>query len=167
MKVNVEFRGARELDIKLKGVVKGLEDFKVPLERAGIEMYKSIEKNFQAGGRPKKWKPHHRLTQKLRPGGRILMDTGRLKNSVTSKGASGSKYELSDDKLVIGSNVKASGSSRLLAEIQQLGQPAPPHKVFGSPGRKGIPPRPFLMIQEEDQKRIELVFNDYIEGLMK
>jgi phage gpG-like protein len=167
MKVKVDFRGARELDIKVRGIEKGLADFKVPLERAGIEMYKSIEKNFQAGGRPKKWAPHSRLAQKLRPGGKLLMDNGHLKNSVTSKGASGSKYELSDDKLVIGSNLKASGSSRLLAEIQQLGQPAPPHKVFGKPGKKGIPPRPFLMIQEEDQKRIELVFNDYIEGLMK
>ncbi|NGY84875.1 hypothetical protein F6Y03_30605 [Bacillus megaterium] len=76
---------------------------------------------------------HHPLTTKLRGGGRILEDTGRLKASITSRG-SGSKYQLSNSKLVIGSNLKARGSSRTLLDIQQNGIPAGANKVFGRKG---------------------------------
>ncbi|MGG1219352.1 phage virion morphogenesis protein [Priestia endophytica] len=159
-------RGIEELDSTLQRAVRRMSDWKQPLKESGVYMYQSIDKNFQSGGRPSKWKGHHWLTKKLRGGGQVLSDTGRLRQSVTSKGA-GSKYQLSDSKLVIGSNVKARGSSRLLADIQQNGVPAGVNKVFGKPGKGGIPARPFLLIQSEDEERIEEIFRDYIEGVFR
>lgn len=164
MRLNYQVKGVRELNKLLDKAGKGLEDYKEPLDHSGIHMHKSINQNFSAQGRPSKWAGHHWLTKQLRGGGQVLSDTGALRASVTSKGA-GSKYQLSKDKLVIGSNLKASGSSRLLAEIHQNGLPAGVNKVFGSPGRGGIPARPFLMIQDEDADRIEEIFEDYIRGL--
>lgn len=165
LRMSYKVTGHRELDSSLKEAMKGLDDFKQPLKESGVHMYKSIDKNFQSQGRPNKWKKHHWLTKKLR-GGRILEDTGRLKQSVTSRGE-GSKYELSDSKLVIGSNLKARNSNRLLADIQQNGLPAGVNKVFGKPGKNGIPARPFLMIQDEDTEMIERIFKDYVEGLFR
>jgi phage gpG-like protein len=163
-RMNYKIKGIRELDDTLRGIIRGVDDFKEPLKQAGVYMYQSIDKNFQAQGRPSKWKKHHPLTTKLRGGGRILEDTGRLKASITSRG-SGSKYQLSNSKLVIGSNLKARGSSRTLLDIQQNGIPAGANKVFGRKGSGGIPARPVLMIQDEDTEKIEQIFADYIEGL--
>jgi phage gpG-like protein len=159
-------KGIRELDATLRNAARSLSDWKEPLDKSGVYMYQSIDKNFQSGGRPSKWKGHHWLTKKLRGSGQILSDTGRLRQSVTSKGA-GSKYQLSSNKLVIGSNLKARGSSRLLADIQQNGVPAGANKVFGKPGKGGIPARPFLLIQNEDGEKIEEIFKDYIEGVFR
>jgi phage virion morphogenesis protein len=166
IRMNYQIRGLRELDNSLNDALRGLRDYKQPLKESGVYMYKSIGKNFDSQGRPSKWKGHHWLTKKLRGSGQVLADTGRLKQSVTSRGA-GSKWELSDSKLVIGSNLKARGSSRLLADIHQNGLPAGVNKVFGKPGKNGIPARPFLMIQDEDTEMIERIFKDYVEGLFR
>lgn len=155
------FTGVQGLFTSLNNLNDGLEDFSRPLDEAGIYMHKSIGKNFEQGGRPR-WKKHSPLTKKLRGSdAQILRDTGQLMNSVTSKG-SGSKYDLSKNRLVIGSNVKAQGSSRLLADIQQNGSPV---RVFGKHQGK-IPPRPFLVIQDEDERAMKQIFDDYIAGLL-
>lgn len=155
------FVGIGSLFNTLNNLDDGLDDLSQPLDEAGIYMHKSIGKNFEQGGRPK-WKKHAPLTKKLRgSNAQILRDTGQLMNSVTSKG-SGSKYELSKNKLVIGSNVKAQGSSRLLADIQQNGSPI---RVFGK-GSGRIPKRPFLVIQDEDERVMKQIFDDYVDGLL-
>jgi phage gpG-like protein len=166
IRMSYEVQGIKGLEQSLNKTLRGLEDFTVPLDRSGIEMYKSINKNFEAQGRPS-WAAHAPLTRILRGGGMILQDSGKLKQSVTSKTARGSKYKLSKTQLVIGSNLKARGSSKLLAEIQQLGQPAGVHKVFGKPSRRGMPGRPFLMIHDEDAEMIERIFSDYLEEITK
>jgi phage gpG-like protein len=166
IRMSYKINGHRELDSSLREAMKGLESFEQPLKESGVYMYQSIGKNFDAQGRPSKWKGHHWLTKKIRGSGQILADSGRLKQSVTSRGA-GSKYELSDRKLVIGSNVKANNSNRLLADIMQNGLPAGVNKVFGNPGKNGIPARPFLMIHDEDAEMIERIFKDYVEGLFR
>lgn len=161
-----DLSGVNDLDNTLRKALKGMDDFKKPLEESGVYMYQSIDKNFQSQGRPVKWKKHHWITNKLRPNGRILEDTGHLKQSITSRG-SGSKYILGKRKLTIGSNVKARGSSRLLLDIQQNGLPAGVNKVFGTPGKNGIPARPVLFFQDEDTEMIKRIFTDYAKGLFK
>jgi len=167
MKWKVTVKGVDKAQKLILNIERGLEDFREPLDDAGIYMHKSIGRNFENEGRPTKWVKHSALTQKLRGSdARILQDSGQLRNSVTSKG-SGSKYELSKTKLVIGSNVKARGSNKLLGEIQQLGLPASKHFIFGKPIGKGIPPRPFLMFQNEDERIIQKIFEDYVNKLTR
>lgn len=166
MKMTWEFKGVEAVRSSFIKAQRGLEDYRKPLERCGIEMYKSIDRNFQAQGRPQAWAPHAPLTRKLRGGGgRILMDSGKLRQSVTSKSGSGSKYKLSKNKLVIGSNLKARGSNKLLAEIHQYGQTAGVQKVFGKPSKRGLPARPFLLVQPEDEKKFQQIFEEYVKEI--
>lgn len=168
IRMTYQVQGMRELRKTLVRAETGFSDFKKPLERSGIEMYKSIDKNFQSQGRPQRWAGHAPLTRKLRgAGARVLMDSGKLRQSVTSKASSGSVYELRSNQLKIGTNLRARGSRKLLGEIHQYGQPAGVHKVFGKPSKRGMPPRPFIMIQDEDVRTIERIFSDYIDEVLR
>ncbi|WLR49616.1 phage virion morphogenesis protein (plasmid) [Halobacillus litoralis] len=159
MRFNYKVRGHKRIQKGIDVLRDALQDFREPLDEAGKYMHKSINDNFEANGRPVKWKKHAPLTKKLRGSdAQLLRDSGQLRASVTSKGK-GSKYKLGSNKLVLGSNVKAQGSSRLLADIQQNGANI---KVFGK-GEGRIPPRPFLMIQSEDEVKIQKIFDDYVD----
>jgi len=162
-----------KLSPKLRILARSLKSFRKPLEEAEVYMYGSIEKTFREQGRPNKWAPwknpeklllarmyrHYQGTLKrmkkeqrqelrervLAKGGQILIDTGRLRASVSGKGGADSVRKLEDTRLEIGTNVKY----------------APVHQ-FGSP-KKNIPARPFLQFLPEDIKRIVSIFKNYIK----
>jgi phage gpG-like protein len=140
---------------KLTGVAAVINSPGNILARFAPTMLRSIEQNFQAGGRPR-WKPwalstawresHGRRGVVLKSGkvstsakrtarartGKVLIDTARLKNSITAR-VEGSGPAV----LRIGSNV-------IYARIHQLGGRA------GRGHRSLIPARPFLAVQRED-----------------
>lgn len=68
-----------------------------------------------------------------------LQFSGRLRASIV--------YQASDDEVRLGSNVK-------YASIQQL-------------GGNGIPSRPFLGMNDDDQREIGLIISDYINDQLK
>src|ERR1051325_6961054 len=77
-----------------------------PLKAAGAHMLGSIEKNFQAQGRPKRWDPlsprtlaGRRKGRRKKGGPKILIDTARLKNSMGVKLVEG-------PAALVGTNVK-------------------------------------------------------------
>ncbi len=138
----------------------------------GETIRSSVIKNFMEGGRPNRWKPtkvlstylsytmrktksgnHKRaytlgggLTkafERYTAGKKTLIDTGRLKNSVTSRAYPG--------KAIVGTNV-------VYAAIHQFGGMA-------GRGRKvKIPIRPFLMVQDEDWPVIRRTIEKYLSG---
>jgi phage gpG-like protein len=136
-----------------------------PLHAIGVYMIGSVEKNFEAQGRPEKWTPLSPATLRGRrgrggkgkygktvalgaggTGAKILMDTGRLKNSIKEK------IQLSTDSSVsIGSNVK-------YARRQQKGFPRGEGR-----GHSRTPARPFLLIQDEDVPKIQEIVLKTIE----
>lgn len=140
----------------LTGLVNDLRgrvaDFRVPLKRAGVYMHGSVNRNFKAQGRPKKWKKLSTRTLRERRRGRgigkpqILMDTGILRASVVSSTGQGSVYRLSSAKLILGTNIEYAWS-------HQLGD-----------AERRIPPRPFLIIHPEDVEAISEIFLDYLDG---
>lgn len=98
----------------------------------------SVIKNFEEGGRPKKWQPSQRA---LMAGGLTLVDSGRLKNSINAKASS--------DRVEIGTNV-------IYGAIHQLGGKA------GRGKKVSIPARPFLAVQTEDWTEIKKAITDHI-----
>ncbi len=103
----------------------------------------SILKNFEQSGRPGGWIKLSPATiaKKRRGEGRILVDSGRLKNSI--------KVQASSDKVIVGTNV-------IYAAIHHFGGQA-------GRGRKvKIPARPFMLVQDEDWKEINEVAADYL-----
>ena len=147
----------KELPV-LAGLAKRLKDLTFAMEVIGQYMLGSIHKNFEVGGRPKRWQRLSEATLKAQflygPAGRrkgrriktkqrglsrqwlrfkggkkILIHTGRLLQSIT--------YEALKDKVEIGSNLP-------YAAIHQFGG-------WAGRGRKVyIPARPYLVVQEED-----------------
>ena len=127
----------------------------------------SVERNFAAGGRPK-WGESARVK---REGGQTLSLTGRLRRSFARPDA----VQAGNDRVAVGTNV-------VYAAIHQLGGKTSPRvikakngkalfwpgarhpvKSVNHPGSK-IPPRPFLMVQNEDWTEIKNVINRYLNA---
>lgn len=139
-----------EVNAGLDGLRRRLDSLRVPLERAGVYMHGSVDRNFREQGRPVRWRPLSEATIRQRRRGagvgapRILQDNGILRASVTSKTGRGSVYRLSDARLEFGTNLA-------YANTHQRGDPS-----------RGIPARPFLLIHDEDERAIEQIFADWL-----
>ncbi len=113
---------------------------KAALRSAFLEIAARMETatrmRFEAGTDPdgKKWKPSARA---LKEGGRTLVDTAHLMQSITSRS--------DDTAALVGSNV-------IYARIHQLGGKA------GRGGSADMPARPYLGFSREDKTAITEIF---------
>jgi phage gpG-like protein len=135
-----------------------------PMRAAGVHMLGSIEKNFQQQGRPDRWSPLHPRTlsgrrkgksggpvrdergryARKRGGSRILIDSARLKNSMSFRLVEGPGVE-------VGTNV-------VYAPRHQFG-----YRGSGKGrGHSDTPARPFMEIQDEDVREIGEIFSRHI-----
>lgn len=99
------------MQVKFTGNFKSLEDFARDVERVpsalktvseqlAEETIELIREGFEKQRDPygRKWKKHSQLTQRIRPGGRILEDTGGLKASWYRKGIDTGGFEVASAK---------------------------------------------------------------------
>lgn len=122
-------------DRELRQRLKHLADLRVPRAvwaAVGQTLATSTVARFEAGRGPdgQPWEPSRRAG---REGGRTLVDTARLRGSIT--------YRASDDGVEVGTNV-------VYAAIHQLGS-AP-----GGGRPRGIPARPYLGVDDDDRTAI-------------
>lgn len=123
------------------------------LNIAANVMRGSFERTFRGQGSPDgAWKPLAASTLKRGKGGagrKILIQSGRLKNSIT--------YAVAGNTLTMGSNL-------VYARIQQeggvAGRKGPFRKKTGR--RPFIPARPYLVFRPEDPQRIAEAMERYI-----
>ena len=94
---------SRQLTDMLTGMKIAIGDMKKPMDVIGYNMLRSVAKTFQAGGRPNLWGASRRAANE---GGRTLMLTGRLRNSIA--------FTSEQFRVVIGTNLR-------YARIQQEG----------------------------------------------
>lgn len=181
-------------DREVAGFMKRLTNYRVPLTLFGAYMLRSVTKNFEAQGRPDKWqalkmatiiarfkrgnreRTNKRKLFKMVSGGqaggafesavnsaaggtivgagrgrtftqgaaraisnaKILMDRGTLRASVV--------FEVSNLVLRIGSNLKYAATH-----------------LFGDADR-GIPARPYILIQTEDRAEFNRLFTAHLRG---
>lgn len=157
-----------EFKINMGDLAGRLAKPKQALKECGLVLLRSIGKNFKAGGRPMRWKTSKRAART--GGGKTLVDTSRLKNSITMKAG--------ETSLIVGTNVK-------YAAIHQLGGTIPAHTIlpkrakalrwFDGSGNVRfakkvkiptitLPKRPFLVVQEADWRVFRRIFEDYVRG---
>jgi len=128
-------------DGTLSGLEARLADMSGPMEEFGRSMMISVGRNFAEQGRPERWKPLAPSTAIRRGSGPILVDTGRLRASIGYRAGSH------------GLSVIARAG---YAAIQQRGCRA------GRYGRTVIPARPFLVLQEDDRRRLMSLLETYL-----
>jgi phage virion morphogenesis protein len=144
------------------------------LQAVGVLLLRSIDLNFEKGGRPKKWKarrPWYARRMKKRGKTKTLIVSGDMMNSVTA--------QVEGDKLILGSNMVYAGVHQFGAKKGEFGTKPVANKI-GYASRSGatlyakgrqmpipwgdIPARPFILVQDEDHRRINRMAGDYFEG---
>ena len=117
----------------------------------------SIERNFEAGGRPDKWPLSGRVKS---AGGQTLSDRGILRRSFTVRGY--------PDRAEVGTNVKYAAIHQSGGVISAKNRPYLRFKIGGTWASKKsvtMPARPFLMVQDEDWPKMTQYLGKYfIEG---
>lgn len=137
-----------------------MQDLSPVMRNIGEIVKRSIEQNFAAKppGRPEAWKESKRVKEK---DGQTLSDTGRLRRSFTVKGY--------PDRVEVGTNVKYAAYHQFGTKPYTI---VPRHKkaLFWKGARHpikkvnhpGLPPRPFLMVQDEDWGKMHRAIEKYI-----
>ena len=142
------------------------------LTAAGQIVKRSVEMNFQAGGRPAKWAPRSEpYGRKMRAAGhnQVLVVSGDLKNSITA--------DVNVDEVTVGSSLKYARPMQVGAKKGSFGTVTVARRL-GKAGRSGaslfsrgwkmavpwgdIPARPFLRLQEIDTQRLRKMAAEWI-----
>ncbi len=133
-------------------------DFTVPLQRMGQRLVRSTAENFKNEQSPEgeDWKPLAGITKALRRRGKkdgepkILQDSNRLRNSVTSQVT----MNIDKTSLEFGTNVE-------YAKTHQFGGP------FATAYTKTIqvPARPFLGVKEADKEAFKKILKDWYKEI--
>lgn len=155
---------------KLGSLSQKLDGLRPLLEDVKGRLLLSVQQNFTAGGRPKGWTPLAASTIASRRGTshRILRDTGRLQNSITSR--------VENRSVIVGSNVvyarlHQEGGTIRVPEVRPRRARVLRFMVGGQVvyARRArahsvtIPARPYLLLQEGDKTYIR----DAIERHLK
>lgn len=145
MVIEARMIGDEAVDARLRRMERNIEYDHKLLNNIGIYMRGSIDRNFRYQGRPRKWVPLSPVTLQLREhgGDRILEDTGHLRASIEHR--------------VVGDHVEV-GTNLIKARLLQFGDPV--HRFGHAIVR--IPPRPFVMIQDEDRDKILEMVKDWV-----
>jgi len=151
-------------------------DFTVPLQRMGQRLIMSTAENFKNEQSPggEDWKPLAGITKALRRRGKkdgepkILQDSGRLRNSVTSQVT----MNIDKTSLEFGTNVEYAkthqfGGSSTITVIRKKNV----KKKSGKYGKRPfataytktiqVPARPFLGVKEADKEVFKKILKDW------
>jgi phage gpG-like protein len=160
-----------------------IQSFRIPLKRAVQQVIiPSIQQNFAAEGRPDPWEPYSEGTLELRerqgsPVGKLLDKTGALKAAMrrvdiwTINNTAAILLDLPSNVGYGKVHQQGRGATSFRERTRRFGGDA--GKAFNTLQNDikkaqrdgltlrnvvGIPARPFIMIQPEDEQRIEEVF---------
>lgn len=121
-----------------------------PLKAGAVYMLGSIERNFKASGRPKKWQKLAESTVRQRRKGKgkggikPLVDTAQLKNSMSTR---------------IRRTSAEVGTNMVQAKRQHFGYPGGSGR-----GHSKTPARPYMMFQDEDIDAVGKIFSKHVRS---
>lgn len=179
--ISIDIKGDKEIQALIKRAGSKAKNLKKPLKQACVLMIGSIDKNFRAEGRPKKWAKLAPMTIAMRrkkgKGAKILQDKGGLKGSFAYK-------VTSNQQAYVGTKAKFAGLHQHGGTIRIPARDIYPvkasvlHFVIG--GRDvfakyvhqkarsvTIPARPFLLFQDEDRRNIVSIFRGYLGEIIR
>lgn len=167
--IEVEIKDA-EIRGMLSRMNESLVDMTPAMKVIGEILVSSATRNFQAQGRPVRWKPSHRVEAS---GGQTLSLTGRLRRSLTRSAEK--------DRAIAGTNVVYASTHQFGAKKGAFGTVVAnvaAHVRNTARGKvnvkahartqqapwEDIPARPFLLVQEEDWKEIREALQGFLLG---
>ena len=164
MRIQVDPGG---VESALKGLKKALKDLGPVRRDFAGRMEASVEDNFRAGGRPTRWKPSIRAERK---GGKTLIKTARLKNSITSR--------VRGEYIIIGSNVSYAKAHQKGVDAQvtqrvrahrRKPKNRRAHLVKAHTRRMHlrIPARPFLAVQPADKRYLLRIVKQHLNRVVR
>jgi len=181
--INYQIVDDKKVVALLKRAGEKAKNLRIPLKRCGILMLGSIDKNFKAEGRPKRWAPLSPMTIAMRRkkgrGAKILQDTGMGKGSIVYEVVSNQKVQIGTrrDYMRIhqeGGSIKipARDIYPIKARALHWVDPSTGEDVFAMHVHQKermakIPQRKFLLYQEDDKTNIVRIFNDYLEEIIR
>jgi phage gpG-like protein len=160
---NIE--GLASLRARLAKMKAATENVEPALLRAGVVVLKAAQDRIDAGGPG--WPPN-------KTGTPLLHRTGRLLSSLTV-GAAGNVERVSPTEIVVGTNVRyaaflqngtvgvirARKQNRLAASLGAAGFLAHSHAERSG----GLPPRPYLFVDQQVADRVAAIFAKYVMGV--
>lgn len=175
----ITMKGLDVLQTKIDGVKVKSRDLNEPLKKAGIVMLKSIDTNFEAEGRPERWMPLSPFTMRAKLaagyGSKILIRTGDLRRSIVSR--------VGGNKLHVGTSIPYAAIHQFGGAIKKKqrtgvltfkrrggfastkGRPrigAFAKKIIFGAHTIYMPPRKFLLFQDEDVDQINSLISEHI-----
>ena len=174
IKISIDDKEAQDL---LGRIQRNLGNLKPAMEIIGETVQTSIQRNFEKGGRPKKWKGLSETTKKERQKkgkwpGLILVRSG------VSGGLMGSiSYRALGGSVILSANKKSAATHQFGAKKGSFGTIVANVRAHLRKGRTvrahtrtmrlpwgDIPARPFMMVQDEDWSEIRHALVEFIAG---
>lgn len=155
--VRLEITGHEEALSKLGAAIARTDDRQGLFDAIGAALVVSTQDRFERETGPdgKKWPVSIRAKE---TGGKTLTDTARLVGSITHN-ATAEKLEVGTNVIYaaihqLGGRIEAKGGGRLKFRL--------PDGSFRTVGSVTMPQRPFLGLDDEDEKEIEATAADWI-----
>lgn len=152
LSIELDKREQAALQRLIDNVAQGVSTLDPFFDAAEMHMIDSLTKNFEQGGRPKKWAPLSPVTVEMKGSSAILQDQGDLKRSINAQNTDRGKLSLTlwagDEK----------------ATFHQFPDEDPDQ--WGMENDRGMPMRPFMMFQDEDIDEIENILGKFIDEVM-
>lgn len=117
------------------------KDFSDPMAKIGELLVASIKKNFEVGGRPA-WRPLSPATILRKGHSTILVDTGRLRESVEFK------------------------AEREYVEVGSFNMPERIYGEFHQKGTDRIPQREWRVMQPDDRSTIVVIMHEFVRDVV-
>ena len=170
LKVTIEDQGLKDTLKKMEAQGKNLTPF---FKKARVLMTRSFALNFKNEGRPYKWKSlsPNTIAGRRKKSKRILQDTGRLRMSSIARSAQGNITKLSRDALKMGTRLKIAPYHQygtkpytiVPKNAKALSFMTAGGRVFSKKvNHPGLPARPFIMIQREDEQAMAKIALDHM-----
>ncbi|MFH1888357.1 MAG: phage virion morphogenesis protein [Pseudomonadota bacterium] len=158
---------AGDLDRALATLRQRLADLAPAMERAGGIVRESVAENFARQGRPTPWKASRRAGGKDGNGGKTLSLSGRLARSIRQavRGNSVTVESTAPHAATHQFGARQGEFGHVKATIRahlRKGRPVKAHTRTILAPWGDIPPRPFLLLQDEDRVAINNAIHDFL-----
>lgn len=153
MEMTLVEKNKQEVETLLDGLIKRMGSARKALDVIGEIVTESIQRNFEEGGRPNKWEPlaESTIKQRKKAGkwpGKVLVRSG------VSGGLMGAiSYKAANRNVVWSAN-------KVYAAAHHFGRGVTSSRSGGT--YYDLPPRPFMLIQDDDWPEINETMQDFI-----
>jgi len=160
----------REVDALMKRLDRSMRNLDEPLRDIGDVLENSIMENFDVGGRPRKWPDLSKVTKRARAKkgkwpGKIGQVSGQLVNSIAAQPPRGLSVKVTHGK-EYGDHFHYGTQQKVTKKQQKwLGLNLGMWRRVGDTIKN--PPRPFMVIQDEDVKEAEVILIDHLRRAIK